>query len=443
MTAYNSNLINNFDDLFLPEQLICGGISLGGSTGACIDTNKSCKNSAYNLKDMRENYNTIKNTHFCPAGYSNVTTNIRMDGRDLKLDKNGMGIIYAKGAACDVGDRNDRYFRGCNRNVLTDENDLAKCYSNRQDRTITSQFANTENKNKYFTAVSKVGGCPRNYKDPLAQDRFFQNYCTKSIANATTNEYCSEWWGSRQNKNFQDDTLKRLCALTGNKRHPKCTCINAPKVDGVKDIVKWALYEPCIKDGYRTSDMKQLTIQECTANIYASDIKDSSINKMNLYQTCSQNASDKGNNPGPSLSDISNGNAGINIGKPSTNTPAPIPTLTTSSNTSNRGNTESDFEASKKEREAIILKANEKKLAKEAEERRLNEAKILGISVEEKPQNLSTTDTKTPDEKKANTINFYVVFAFIFILIVVVGIVVAIILIKRKNSKQNTVLNQV
>lgn len=441
MTSYNSSLINNLDDLFLPEQLICGGISISGSRGgACLDASKSCKNSTHSLKGMREDYNTIKNMYFCPPGYSNVTTNIRMDGKDLQLDKNGMGIINVKGAACDVGDRKDRYVRGCKRNVLTDEINLAKCYSNRQDRTITSQFVNIENKNKYFTAVSKVGGCPRDYNDKLAQDRFFQNYCTKNIANATTNEYCSEWWGSRQNKNFQDDTLKRLCALPENKRHPKCTCINAPKIDGVKDIVKWALYEPCIKDGYRTSDMKQLTIQECTANIYASDIKDSSINKMNLYQTCSQNASDKGNNPGPSLSDISNGNAGINVGKPSTNNPAPVPTLTNSINTSsNTGNTDSDFEARRKEREAIIHKTNEAKLAKEAEERRLKEAEILGIGVGETPQNLSTTDTKTPDEKKANTINLYVVFAFIFI----VAIVIFVIFLKFNKSEQNTVLNQV
>ena len=441
MTAYNSNLINNLDDLFLPEQLICGGISISGSTGgACFDTSKSCKNSAYGLKDMREDYNTIKNNYFCPAGYSNVTTNIRMDGRDLKLDKAGMGIISTKGAACDVGDKGGRYFRGCKRNILTDEDNLAKCYSNRQDRNITSQFVNTENKNKYFTAVSKVGGCPRDYKDTLAQDRFFQNYCTKNIANATTNEYCSEWWGSRQNKNFQDDTLKRLCALPGNKQHPKCTCINAPKVDGIQDIVRWAYYEPCIKDGYRTSDMKNLTIQDCRANIDLEKINNSSVNKVELYQTCSQNAPDKGNYPDSGLSDISNGNAGINVGKPSTTKPAPVPTLTTSSNTSNTGNTESDFEAHKKETEARIRKLNEEKLAKEAEERRLKEAEILGISVGENPQNLSTTDTKTPDEKKANTINLYVVFAFIFIF---VAILIAVIFLKRKKSNQNTVVNQV
>ena len=440
MTSYNLNLINNLDDLFLPEQLICGGISISGSRGgACFDTSKSCKNSAYGLKGMREDYNTIKNNYFCPAGYSNVTTNIRMDGRDLKLDKAGMGIISTKGAACDVGDKGGRYFRGCNRNILTDEHNLAKCYSNRQDRTITSQFVNTENKNKYFTAVSKIGGCPRNYKDTLAQDRFFQNYCTKNIANATTNEYCSEWWGSRQNKNFQDDTLKRLCALPGNEKHPKCTCINAPKVDGIQDIVRWAYYEPCIKDGYRTSDMKNLTIQDCRANIDLDKINNSSINKVELYQTCSQNAPDKGNYPDSGLSDISNGNAAINVGKPSTNKPAPVPTLTTSSNTSNTGNTESDFEASRKETEARIRKLNEEKLAKEAEERRLKEAEILGISVEEKPQNLSTTDTKTPDEKKANTITFYFVFAFIFVAIVVI----AAILINLNKSKQNTVVNQV
>ena len=254
----------------------------------------------------------------CPKGYIPVNRNVQLDDRTLELNRNIIdkygGIISLKGARCGDRTNNSRYLRGCVRKIYNDDDNLAKCYANQQDSTkITSKYINTIDKTKIYTGIGAVSLCPRNYKDPDAQNKFFSTYCKKNLTNATTNPYCTEWWGSQRNKTVQDDLVKSFCKLPENLNNSKCTCINAPKRSGITDSVRWAYHAPCSETGYRTQDMYNLTIQDCSANMNINALDGNSLDRIKIMQTCEQNVAG-GKSGTPSIPGLTDHGIGPNSG---------------------------------------------------------------------------------------------------------------------------------
>jgi hypothetical protein len=346
------------------------------------------------------------------------------------------------------------YLRGCERNVFTDDDELAKCYTNNQDKSRSSTFINTVDRDKWSTIVSKFGLCPRDYNNPEAQDRFLSNYCTKNIYNATSNPYCTEWWGGKKNKQTQDDVVIGLCTRPENRNHPACSCINAPNLNGVQNTVKWAYHEPCVRlvdGGYRTRYMDDLTIQDCRSFINANEIDTSMIGEMVVYQTCTQNASNRDElaNTGSSSVDASNANTGITTGGntgTSSNTPG-MPTnggnTGTSSNTpgmpTNGGNTGTRNPTTGGT--SNNTKEYQDRLAKIIQDR--IDAQNKSSKNTEKSEDNSNDEDKNTDPVEENQLKLlkivlFIIFCFMF------AYFARLILIKTdksKNSTQNTEVN--
>jgi hypothetical protein len=395
---------------------LCGINTIDSTKGrvACHNTSVPCRNSKISFNDLRiidANFNYYK----CPDGYSNDTTNIRLDDRTLLYDSsNGHSIVNAR-----CGAKKHRSLRGCKRNVYDNDDELAKCYTNNQDKTIYSQFINTENRDKYLTGISKFGNCPRDYNNPEAKDKFLSNYCTKNLYNATSNPYCTEWWGGRKNKQTQDDVVIGLCTKPENRNHPSCACINAPNLNGVQNAVKWAYHEPCLLNGYRTRYMDNLTIQDCRSYINANEIDTSMIGEMVVYQTCTQNASNRDElaNTGSSSVDASNANTGITTGG---NTGTRNPTTGTSNNT----------------------KEYQDRLDKIIQDR-MDEQNQSSKNTEKSEDNSNDNEDKTTDPAAENQLKLlkivlFIIFCFMF------AYFARLILIKTdksKNSTQNTEVN--